>query len=111
MRVDELPVDVAILPAHRERGDVVDFRQVVQSEVQSADGAPPLLPVEQLGYPPGQFGMAAEPARPVDPIAVVGAFLAPDLHVPLDGRPAVAIQPVTFLGREVPPTGLQAPVL
>src|SRR5437762_3131842 len=83
VRVDELPVAVAILPAHCERDDMVDFQQIVQPEVQSTVGAPPLLPVEQLGYPFGQFGVAAEPAGPIDPVAVVGALLAPNLHVPL----------------------------
>jgi hypothetical protein len=47
MPMEELPVDVAILPTQRGGHDVVDLRQVLRREEQSTEGALPLLPAEQ----------------------------------------------------------------
>jgi hypothetical protein len=47
MSVQELPVDVPILPALRGRDDVVHLQQVPVTEEQSTPGAPPALQLQK----------------------------------------------------------------
>ncbi len=90
--VKQLPVGKGVSAASALSHDVVEFRQIFISEVQSAPGTFPFLPSQQGCYSLGQFGMSSEPGGPVDPVAVVGAFRPADLRMSDDGGLPVLIQ-------------------
>lgn len=54
--------------------------------------------------------MSAEPAGPVEPIAIVGAARPLDFAMPPDGYPFVTEQRRASVWRKVPSSGLQSPI-
>jgi hypothetical protein len=77
--VEHLPVVGPVRAPDRTGDRMVHFHEVVHArEVQSTPGAPPLLPLQQGSPGWRYFGVVAQPARPVQEIAVVEAGVALD---------------------------------
>lgn len=70
------------------------------------------LPLQQGGLAGGQFGMTAQSTRRVDPVSVVGACIALDLDMALDGNAGVRRQRYSRSRSEHPmPVPARVPVV
>src|SRR5229473_5085648 len=85
------------------REPVVAFHQVPKlGEVPSAPGTAPLLPLEQGRLARGQFGVAAQSAGPVGPVAIIRAGVPSDQDVAPDRRPGMGSQVRSVRGTKAP---------
>ena len=82
VRMEKLPVVIAISSTHLYGDEMIDFRPVLHCEVQSTASALPILPFQEICNPEGQPGIARHPPDPIHPVAIIGAFRALDFGMP-----------------------------
>src|SRR5260370_32999571 len=112
MSMEELPVSVDVVPTEFQWYDVIDFWLVLRFEEQSTPGTSALLSPYERCHAPWQDLVLAETRTPVNPVAVIWAFISLDLRMAADGRSVMIEQSVpvpisedprpTLLGVSIP---------
>lgn len=89
---------------------MVNFQHIVLLEVEFTPGTLPLLSLEQDCYSFGKFGMVSHACGPIDPIAIIGAFLPFDLRMPDNGSMTMFVQLMPFSRGKNPLARFQPPI-